>query len=257
MSPEQEDKIAQARASLLIFIQAMQTENFTILVGPAQCAYKVPQGRLIMHSPVFERMCSAPFLESTERVIKLPEEDPVDFENFFDWMHSSKPQVDFSSKGTEAIFGLAIFAEKYQIYYLKNQISDIIRQGWEKLKLKSETLDQIYSSVPEGAVLRELCSWILQKQATQNYSYGRSAPAFFEEYEPAFISHADLGRDFFKWTLNGESKTCSFHDHSDITNPLEGKRLVCPYSDIPFVAPRSTTPPKAENRASKKQKKNP
>lgn len=43
-----------------------------------------------MHSP-----CSVPFLKSTQRVIKLPKEDPVVFENFFDWIYLSKPQVDF------------------------------------------------------------------------------------------------------------------------------------------------------------------
>lgn len=233
----------------------MQTDSFTILVGPEQYAYKVPQGRLTMHSAVFERMCSAPFLESTQRVIKLPEEDPEVFDNFFDWMHSSKPQVDLS-KGTDAIFDLAIFAEKYQICHLKNQLSDIIKKDWDKQKLKSETVDQVYNNVPEGAVLRQLCSWILKMQVSRVNFYDRQGDQH-KDYEIVFASHADLGRDFFKWTISGESKACNFHDHNNITNPIEVKGNVCPYSDIHFLAPQSKIPSGAEYPASKKQKKNP
>ena len=201
-------------------------------------------------------MCSAPFLESAQRVIKLPEEDPDVFDNFFDWIHSSKPQVDFS-KGNEAIFDFAIFAEKYQICHLKNQISDIIRKDWEKQKLKPEIIDQVYSSVPDGAVLRQLCSWILNRQVIQ-YSYDRLRKQYdiYKEYETVFASHADLGRDYFKWNTVGETKGCQFHDHSNIANPVEGKGSACPYSDIHFLAPQSKTPSGAEYRASKKQKMN-
>lgn len=233
----------------------MQTDSFTVLVGPDQYAYKVPEARLTMHSPVFERMCSAPFLESTQRVIELPEEDPVVFDDFFDWMHSSKPQVDFS-KGPGAIFDLAIFAEKYQICHLKNQISDILRKEWEKQKLKSELVDHVYRNVPDGAVLRQLCSWILRMKGA-SCAIQWAPLEFYKDYETVFTSHADLGRNFFKWTIIGEPKACSFHDHSNITNPVVPKGNVCPYSDIHFLVPQSEAPRGVEYRALKKQEKNP
>lgn len=131
----------------------MQTDSFTILVGPDQCAYKIPQGRLTIHSSVFLRMCSAPSLESTQRVIKLPEENPHVFDDFYDRMHSSKPHFDLRM-GAEAIFDLAIFAEKYHICHLKNQIADILKEEWSNNMLSAENLDHVYSSVPDGAVLR-------------------------------------------------------------------------------------------------------
>ena len=53
---------------------------------------------------------SHPFLNLNPHIINPPEEDPSVFKEFFDWLHSSKPQVDF--KGTEAISDLAIFAHK-------------------------------------------------------------------------------------------------------------------------------------------------
>lgn len=236
----------------------MQTDRFTILVGPGKSAYKVPEGRLTMHSPVFERMCSAPFLESTQRVINLPEEEPDVFDNFFDWIHSSKPQVDFS-KGTEAVFNLAIFAEKYQICHLKNQLSDIIKKDCDKQRLKSETIDQIYSNVPDGAVLRQLCCWVLKRQVASYTSFDRYGDKreLYKEYEPVFNSHSDLGRDFFKWAASGDPETCAFHDHSNIINPVEAKNYLCPYSNIHFPAPQPKAAPGAEYQPSKKQKKNP
>lgn len=213
-------------------------------------AYKIPQGRLAMHSSVFERMCSAAFLESTQRIIKLPEEDPHVFDDFYDWMHSSKPHVDFS-KGAEAMFDLAIFAEKYQICHLKNQIADVLKKEWDSNMMNSENMDQVYSSVPEGAVLRQLCCWILVR-LVNGY---RPPKNVCEEYEPVFALHPDLGRDFFRWTIIKDHNPCAFHDHSNITNPVKGTGNTCPYSDIHFVAPQSTTSPGATFRAPKRQKK--
>lgn len=234
----------------------MQTEQFNILVGSEKRSFKVPEGRLTMHSPVFERMCSAPFREAKQRLIKLPEDDPSVFADFFDWMHSSKPQVDFS-KGTEAIYALAIFAEKYQICHLKNQIVDLIENNWEQRLPNPKILDQVYSGVPERAVLRQLCSGILEK-AINYYNYGQRKVGqdLAQEYAQVFASHPDLGRDFFLWVTRSSIYTsdhgaCVFHDHSNIRNPSKSQNGLCPYSDS-FVASQAV-----ERRVSKRHKKNP
>ena len=228
----------------------MQTEHFTIIVGPESRSFKVPEGRLRMHSLVFDRMCSAPFREAKQRLIKLPEDDPTVFEGFFDWMHSSKPQVDFS-KGTKPIFSLAIFAEKYQICHLINQISDLIKKDLQKHRLNPKILAQVFSSVPEGTVLRRLCSWVLQWEVSY-FSFHRRANAkdLIRDYAQVFALHPDLGRDFFVWSFDSNTHACLFHDHSDIPNASKSQNnTICPYSDS-FVAP-------PERRASKRLKKNP
>lgn len=69
--------VTKKKTKLTILPRATQTDRFTILVGPNKSAYEVPEGLLIMRSIVFERMCSAPFLESTQRVINLPEEPEI------------------------------------------------------------------------------------------------------------------------------------------------------------------------------------
>jgi len=87
----------------------MQTDRFTILLGPAQKSFRVPQGLLIQRSSVFEKM------ESNEQVIRLPKEDPTTFEHFFIWLHAIEPCL--SINGIDAIVDLAIFAEKYHVCY--------------------------------------------------------------------------------------------------------------------------------------------
>lgn len=240
----------------------MQTEHFTILVGPEKRSFKVPEGRLTMHSLVFKRMCSAPFIEARQRLIKLPEDDPSVFEDFFDWMHSSNPQVYFT-KGAEALFALAIFAEKYQICHLINQISDLIKKDVEQNdRLSPEILDQVYSSVPEGAVLRLLCSWAMEWEVAEFICRKNKTKAkdLIQDYAQVFATHPDLGRNFFLFlsysAIDGSdcsSNACLFHNHSDIPNASESQNnTICPYTDS-FVTP----PAAVERRASKRLKKNP
>lgn len=215
----------------------MQTDCFTILVGPDQCAYKVPEGRLTIHSSVFSRMCSAPFLESAQRVIKLPEEDPHVFDDFYDWMYSSKPHVDLRM-GAQAVFDLAIFAEKYQICHLKNQISDLLKKDWDNYVLDAKILDHVYSSVPDGAVLRQLCASMLKELIDLGpYPYCGAwvAKELFKEYEPVFALHTELGRDFFRAAVICTFHPCTFHDHSDIAHLVEVDAGFCPHSDTDFI----------------------
>lgn len=218
----------------------MQTDSLTILVGPDQCAYKVPQGRLTMHSSVFLRMCCAPFPESTQRVIKLPEENPRVFDDFYAWMHSSKPRVDLVM-GAQAIFDLAIFAEKYKICHLTNQISDLLKDKWSDNKVDAQILDRVYSSVPDGAVLRQRCAWILERMVEYHVG-GFGLEGFVKGYEPVFVLHPDLGRDFFRATVtrnsdNFNSKPCAYHDHSNINSHMKDNDKICPYSAIHFETP--------------------
>lgn len=160
------------------------------------------------------------------------------FKNFFFWIHSSKPEIDFSI-GMDAIFNLAILAEKYTICPLLNQITDYIKtatmQG--ELTLNPANLDSIYCwTSNETSILRQICCWILvwqirNREADQNFQ------AVNKEYEAIFSSYSDLGRDFFLWA-SGKNvnlvEPCQFHDHSDITNAgkRKGKITVCPYSDL-------------------------
>ena len=102
----------------------MQTDRFTILLGPAEKSFRVPHGLLIQRSSVFRK------IESTKQVIRLPEDDATTFEHFFIWLHALEPCL--SIRSIDAIVDLAIFAEKYHVCHLKNQTSDVIRTALSK-----------------------------------------------------------------------------------------------------------------------------
>src|SRR5579871_6001523 len=129
----------------------MQTDRFTILLGPAQKSFSVPQGLLIQRSSVFRK------IESTEQVIRLPEEDTTTFEHFFIWLHALEPCL--SIKSVDAIVDLAIFAEKHHVCHLKNQTSDAIRTALveERWKITPDAITKVYKNVPAGTILRQLC----------------------------------------------------------------------------------------------------
>lgn len=217
----------------------MQTDSFTILVGPNQCAYKIPEGRLTMHSSVFSRMFCAPFLESTQRVIKIPEENPRVFDHFYDWMHSSKPHVDLGM-GSRSDFWPR---------HLCRKIPDLPCHRRIKFQTSSRkngaTIDwtlKFWSSVPDGAVLRQLCASNLDSMVNKNHS---SIPALdfegmYKEYEPVFLLHSDLGRDFFRATVSSNIvlKPCAYHNHRTINSPVvKDNDSICPYSAIHFGTP--------------------
>jgi hypothetical protein len=103
----------------------MQSDRFIVLVGPTQTSFQVLQELLIQHSSVFKKMCHLPFKESIEQTIKLPEEKPAMFANFFIWLHALEPCITINH--IEPVIDLAIFAEKYHICCLKNQTSDVLR----------------------------------------------------------------------------------------------------------------------------------
>src|SRR2546423_6017647 len=56
--------------------RAMQSDRVSVLVGSTEKPFQVPQDLLTQCSSVFNKMCTLPFKESNEQVIKLPEEKP-------------------------------------------------------------------------------------------------------------------------------------------------------------------------------------
>lgn len=141
------------------------------------------------------------------------------------------------------VFTSRTLAEKYQIYHLKNQIADILlRRTYWVLKIWTKFI----------AVFLKGLFYASGRSSSLTVVLIIAGEDHCKEYEDVFSLHADLGRDFFRWTVANNAKPCTFHDHSNITNNVEGTGETCPYSDIHFVASQSTTPSGATVRASKK-----
>lgn len=131
----------------------------TILVGSTEEAFQIPQDLLIQYSKPLGRMCSSGFIESHERIIRLPEVEVPVFQDFLIWVYAYEPGID-ESQSIDALIDLAVFGDIYLIYHLKNQTSDAIRARLvrDKWKPSPDMISKIYKSVPSGSILRKLCS---------------------------------------------------------------------------------------------------
>lgn len=92
---------------------ATHSDRITILVGPSQMSFQVPQDLLMMWSPPLGKMCRAGLMESQTRRILLPHIKTPTFEDFLIWMYTYEPRVD--PKNLSSVLDLAIFAELYMI----------------------------------------------------------------------------------------------------------------------------------------------
>ncbi|KAI9851901.1 MAG: hypothetical protein M1824_002451 [Vezdaea acicularis] len=232
--------LSESEIRRCIYVKAMQSDRFTVLIGSAQMSFQVPQELLIQHSSVFKTMCHPPFKESIERTIKLPEEKPVTFANFFIWLHALEPCIPIFD--IESVIDLAIFAEKYHICYLKNQTSDVLRTALSdnRWRVTPEIITAVYSSVPAGTTLRQMFSLgfaVNYGSSSLSWSRRNKPTEHWAEWEKVFYDFPDLGWDYFQHIQKGQADAssiklggaCRFHDHSDTFGWIRGSGSSCSY----------------------------
>jgi hypothetical protein len=88
-------------------------------------SFQVPQDLLMMWSLPLGKMCRSGLEEFRTRLIPLPHVKMSTFEDFLIWIYACEPSVGL--KNLASVLDLAIFAEMYIVYQLKNQTSDILR----------------------------------------------------------------------------------------------------------------------------------
>ncbi|KFY04390.1 hypothetical protein V491_09367 [Pseudogymnoascus sp. VKM F-3775] len=259
LSPcEAPDKIAtETDLRKSSYIKAMQSDRITILVGPTEKTFSIPEALLTRYSPPLGRMCQSRFMESQTRVIKLPEVKISTFEEFFIWIHVYEPRVNDES--FESTLDLAIFAEIYMIFLLKNQTSDILRAGlrdgrWE---LKPSDVSTVYENVPSRSVIRQLFSVSLALAVQGgSKSFGNSRGSILikehpnvSQWEEVFGKHAEIGWDYFREVQTAQAQSaisgsgpCRFHDHRDIHDASSLSIGTCPYLYLtPWTTSRNET----------------
>ena len=171
------------------------------------------------------------------------------FEDFFVWLHTLEPSVN--PKSFEAIIDLAILAEQYDIFHLRNQTSDILRERFynENWRPTPEQVTVVYGSTQRGALIRQLCSWAVaikfRAQPGANHWLDFWTDSTTESdncvgWGNAFRSTADLGWDYFvssqqelqMSTNMMSSGPCRFHDHSEIHKPTEEPDFIPSHDDV-------------------------
>jgi BTB/POZ domain-containing protein len=215
--------------------RALQSERIQVLVGESKKDFQVPKDLLAKCSPVFNAMCNSSFKESIEGVIELPEDNPLTFANFMVWLHTCPP-AKVMENDMHPIIDLAVFADAYQVYSLKNQTSDLIQKCLLKKvpPITPAIMTQIYELTPDRSVLQELfCLGFV------TYNKVRLSPETLTEWENVFEQLPTFGRDFFRITLQmqrneialSSTGTCRFHDHENMPgfDRASAVRSACPY----------------------------
>jgi hypothetical protein len=130
----------------------------------------------------------------------------------------------------------------YTVYHLRTQAADVLRTEFdgERREITPDTISMVYSGVPSGSVLRQLCSSAFA--LTRQRHYPKAATRVHTDYldwKSAFKKFADLGCDYFMelQTLQNAGQIgnimsggkCRFHDHSDIFAWARADTDTCPY----------------------------
>lgn len=142
-------------------------------------------------------------------------------------------------KDVGAIIDLAIFSDIFQITPLQNQSSDIIYELMTKkeVPITPEMISRIYTSTPDGSVLRKLfCLCFCKFHSPGTYYSSDEEPS---KWETLFDQFPNFGRDYFRYTRNSseslnKTRACRFHDHSNMLNWVGDDTRsgfnICPFS---------------------------
>jgi len=183
--------------------------------------FLVPRELLVRRSRKFRDLLERQAGELSSKAIQLPNTPVQTMEAFFVWTFSPQPQIDERAAFSEVV-RLGIFAWRYQISALSNQVTDMIRCNlanghWQ---LQASILDDIYEAVPAESPLREVIRAAL----------GWLPRSSGEEWKATFLKHSELGWDHYEavrlgWTSQDYlSGACRFHDHQGV--PHQDKSFV-------------------------------
>ncbi len=162
---------------------------------------------------------SLSFKKHAQRVIKLSDDDFMIFQHFFIWVHCS--QYDLSLDwNDDALINLKIFANKYHIQLLINQIFNLLRKSLneDSWRSNSDVTRAIYDDVIINSIFRRLCSLeLMMSLRTRNHTE-------FSTWKIVFTDFANLEWDYFRRMQKSQTSTynvtskevCCFHDHSNV-----------------------------------------
>ena len=212
----------------------MQSARVKVLVGSNQESFEVPYDLLKQYSSAFGEILDLTVNGSSDQ-IDLPNVKKSTFGDFVIWVHTFQPCITLDRSidcdSINSITDLAIFAETYRIFLLKNQASDVIRAALanDQWKVTPDIISSVYKAAPLGSTLRRL--YFLGFITATNSKF---IPSF---WKTTFNDYPSLGFDYFRYKSTGEvdgvsidsGGACRFHDHSDVSGWVLGYTKECPY----------------------------
>lgn len=136
------------------------TNMVQVKVGPGKTLFKLHKKILCNVAPYFEATFEGGFIEATEQVLELPDEDAAMFEHFELWVYTGHVLANGKSVADiswESLVGLYIFGEVRGIPDLQNAAIDIlINKQSSQNQISTAILPRVYDGTPEDSSLRKL-----------------------------------------------------------------------------------------------------
>jgi hypothetical protein len=139
----------------------------TILVGSEEQSFMVHQDLICDKSRFFKAACSDHWREGQDRVVRLPNIDPIAFKAYCGWVYSGElpkntctPTSSVGDKVDEQrlLVDLYILGDKLDDLQMRNQANSQLLDTMHRQRMLCNpgTLKRVYASTPPGSLLRRM-----------------------------------------------------------------------------------------------------
>ncbi|KAF2494963.1 hypothetical protein BU16DRAFT_428025, partial [Lophium mytilinum] len=154
-------------------------EGLKVLVGPEEVPFFVHEGPIRASSKFFDNAMKGPWNESTERCVRLRDDDPEIFSIYQHWLYSqtlsTRKDYDVARKTYSALCDAYCLGEKLMDDNFKNTAIDAIIQrrssssGGTVWAPGGDVIAKAYKGTPEGSLLRKLLVDFFAYRATTSW----------------------------------------------------------------------------------------
>lgn len=127
--------------------QRLTGPTINVVVGNSKEDFRVHEAMIRSSSPFFEKALAGPWKEASQRLVKLPEDEPQTFALYINWLYSGKipahsqaPEIDYHN-----LINAYILAERLLDTEFHNAVTDAVVERFQDnvasgpLKLPSST----------------------------------------------------------------------------------------------------------------------
>ena len=166
---------------------SLDTGTVQVIVGQEKKIFTMHKGVLCSIAPFFRAAFEGQFVEGTEQVLRLPEDDPNLFRYFQLWAYTKNFLEDGEILDTveyKVLMDLHIFGDKYGVQDLQNAAIDVLIDKANATKMYPISLfDHVYRNTASDSRLRQLCvDWTLWRLDYMDISEGSRRDRFPKEF---------------------------------------------------------------------------
>ncbi|KAL9128009.1 MAG: hypothetical protein Q9217_003235, partial [Psora testacea] len=230
------EKLADKNQSRLSPNQSIYSQGFVrVIVGPDKTTFTLHRGLLCRCFKYFNALLNGAFMESSNDIVELPEEDPGVFEIVHMWLYTSQLAHSVDGKDRPCSFlqlvNLYIFGDKFHSEGLRIDAIDqlILRVAEDKKYIPNPAY--VYENTAASSPLRKLLVATYAHHQPSLAKLLQSHPDHFQDCPEALkdIVVALAEKDPSENTLTMSKAPfvmfyCTYHEH-DTTDPSQCRQM--------------------------------